>query len=364
MAKQKFYRLDRILSHKPNYAMLLGERSNGKSYSVKEYVLRRYLDHKEKFVYMRRYQIDVKTADVESYFADMPISAMTDGRYDGIIVYQGNIFFSKWDAEKFKNIRGEQIGTTVYLSGLEHFKSHAYPDYTTIIFEEFVTNKGYIPDEPNQLQHFISTIARRRRILVFMVGNTISRVNPYFEYFQLRNCPTMEQGQIDDYDFKTNQVDEETGEPVVVRVSVEFCANSGNNSKMFFGKVAEQITGGAWETHDHAHLEYDHDFYLKAYEVLLKYMGFQFVMELLVNEENGGSIVFVYPYTTSRPIERIITDQFSDNPFISKGLKQIRPELMMAECLAQNKVAYSDNLTGGDFEQILISYNAIFTPTL
>ena len=39
MSKQKYYSLNNLLKTESQYKMLLGERSNGKSYAVKEYVL-------------------------------------------------------------------------------------------------------------------------------------------------------------------------------------------------------------------------------------------------------------------------------------------------------------------------------------
>ena len=39
MSKQKYYNLSNLLKTESQYKMLLGERSNGKSYAVKEFVL-------------------------------------------------------------------------------------------------------------------------------------------------------------------------------------------------------------------------------------------------------------------------------------------------------------------------------------
>ena len=48
--KQVFYRLDKVLKTCAHYIMLLGERSNGKSYSVKEHCVQdAFTDENKKF---------------------------------------------------------------------------------------------------------------------------------------------------------------------------------------------------------------------------------------------------------------------------------------------------------------------------
>ena len=51
---------------------------------------------------------------------------------------------------------------------------------------------------------------------------------------------------------------------------------------------------------------------------------------------------------------RILTDVFSDNPFISSRLDITRTaERYIVECFRLNKVCYSDNLTGADFKHVI-----------
>lgn len=82
----------------------------------------------------------------------------------------------------------------------------------------------------------ISTIARRDYVRVFLIGNTISRLCPYFEEWQLTHIKSQKQGTIELYRQFTNQYDEKTGEPIVVTIAVEYCENTGNQSKMFLVK--------------------------------------------------------------------------------------------------------------------------------
>ena len=107
--KQKFYTLDNILSHNAQYNILLGMRSNGKSYAVKEHVLKKAYAHKGNFIYMRRYKDYIKGKDVESYFRDMPISKITRNEYEGVTVYRGTIFFHWLFISDYLHIYGDSM---------------------------------------------------------------------------------------------------------------------------------------------------------------------------------------------------------------------------------------------------------------
>ena len=94
MRKQKFYSIDNLLKENADYNILLGERSNGKSYAVKEYCLTEAYKKGHKLVLLRRWQIETKATNIEAYFADAPIRAITDGKCNAITVYRGDIFAS------------------------------------------------------------------------------------------------------------------------------------------------------------------------------------------------------------------------------------------------------------------------------
>lgn len=333
------------------YNFLYGERSNGKSFWVKEYCVTSAYKKGELFVLLRRWQVDVKTSNIEAYFADCPISAITNGKYNTISVWAGNIYLANITDDS-KVIRGDIVGRTAYLSGGEHFKSQAFPNYKNIIYEEVTTKDSYLQDEPNKLMDFVSTVARRNSIRVWLIGNTVSRICPYFHEWNLKNIPTQKQGTIDLYEIKTDEIDD-CGNMVIVKIAVEYCENSGNNSKMFFGNKSKMITSGAWETDIYNAMPKG----LKTtliYEVMLCRMGFSFIIQLHVDNNNGGVFVFIYPRTSKRKIERVISDIFSTSPFHSEYMdKNIKAENDICRLIEKNKVVFSDALTKQDFFGII-----------
>ena len=347
MSKQKYYSLNNLLKTESQYKMLLGERSNGKSYAVKEYILNEAYKNNNQFAYIRRWKEDIKSISVESYFADMNIEKITNGEYNYITVYRGNIYFSN-------NIdgvitKGKIIGFTFCLTGETHYKSLAYPNVINAVFEEFITKSGYLPNEVKTLESLISTIFRRRTGNIFLIGNTLSRLCPYFSEWQLTHVPKQKQGTIDIYNHYTDQLDEK-GKPVIVSIAVEYCANNSNNTKLFFGN-SKMTVSGEWETEEYPHLENRYNSYKKYYELLYEYKTFSFVITLL-SDENKNPFLYVYPYTKERKITRKVSDKFTIEKMTTKSLSYLtKYDKLVKDLIIGKKIVFSDNRTGTEFYQ-------------
>lgn len=346
MAKKKirYYDIKNVLSTGAQYIMLLGQRANGKSYQAKKTVLTKAYKTGEKFVYLRRYREDIKQKSVKAYFEDMPITEITRGEWQDIEAYAGSIYFSRW-TEEGKKEKSAEIGRYCSLNEYERYKSQMFVNFTSIVYEEFITDAIYLNDEPRLLQQFVSTVARHEKITVILVGNTLSRVCPYFNEWCLDGVLKQKIGTIEIYHFHVGES--------VIDIAVEYCTNANAENKMFFGQTAKQIVSGEWETHDVPKLPRNQDDYECVYEVMVEYQAFKFVMQLLIEPEEGGRIVFVYPYTGHRYIHRLVTLEFSDKPNVNCILDpRRRAEELMLECFKLNKVCYSDNLTGSDFSHV------------
>ena len=356
-SKKKYWTAENLYKKNPNFnfAIVYGQKSNGKSYDIKKRAIRDAIDDKGILIYMRRYDMDIKTKDVESYFGDAPIDELTHGEYNGVLVKSRFIYLAKYvDGEKVKP--GKLIGRAVYLAGYEHNASQNFGKVSHIILEEVMTTGMYYPDEPNLLLKFVSTILRdnNEHAKCWLIGNTVNRIFPYTYDWSLTNLLKQKQGTIDEYHYK--RYDEETETEVDTVVLCEYCESAGSASRFTFGKSAEMIAGGMWETKEMPKLPNPIDEYDKVYELLLRDMGFGFVVNLLINRKNGGQIIFVYPYTKTRNIRRVITMSFSDDPFTTFGLSdKIYGEKIIKTLLKDKKVCYSDNQTGTDFEQVLLN---------
>lgn len=350
MNKKKNYvqasRLGKIVNN-ANYIICLGERSNGKSFAVKEYILRKCYEEKCEFTYLRRFELDAKDSVAIHYFGDSPISAITNGEYSTIDVYRKTIYFANVNEETGKIVRGQKIGYVHALSGAEHIKSLSFPKVKYIDYEELVSMDGnYLYDEPNKLQHYISTVFRHRTDgKVFMIGNLISRICPFYREWGLeQGLKRQKMGEVKYY-----KIDE-----TVIAV---FLTDSLNyNSGMFFGNIANNITKGMYETKTVPHLPKPKFRYKTIYQFVLQYNEFKFLCELLQDSENGNNITwYVQPKTTDiQKKTRVISNQYNIDPWYRMNFKDLTAkETEIMKMLFNEQVCYSDNLTGTEFLNIL-----------
>lgn len=356
--KKRFYELKKILETGADYFILLGPRGNGKSYAVKKYVIDEYFKKGHHFAYIRRLKEETLSTYVTDYFADMfgedgYIFKASKGKYNCVEVFRRKIYFAYNDGETIT--RGEQFGNMFCLSVAGLTKSLQFPKIVNMVYEEFVTDRHYLVNEPFTLMHFVSTILRRRKGKVFLIGNTISKVCPYYYEWCLDGVKNQETGSIDVYTYTTDEKDD-NGKNIVVKIAVEMTAPvDDGNSGMFFGKVGKNISQGVYDFKDYPHLPNKRSDYSFIYEFGVEHIGFKFVCELLINNNNGGVILFVRPNTLERHIKRTITTVFSDDPFITTALDPttFEVERLVIKAFECGKVCYANNMTGADFEAIL-----------
>ena len=174
-----FYDYQSVLSYNALLNFIIGERGVGKSYGAKKYVANHFLKKGKQFVYLRRYKTELKQAMMKN---GVPIF------FDQIKndpTMKNHKLSNKNDT---MYIDDKLCGFAMPLSVANILKSSSYEDVDTIIFDEFIIDKGnyhYLQNEVIQLLDVIETVARLRDIRVFFLGNAISITNPYFTFFDL-----------------------------------------------------------------------------------------------------------------------------------------------------------------------------------
>lgn len=331
--------------------LLLGERSNGKSYASKNLIIDSCVEDGDEFVYLRRYDLDVKDSLCVNYFNDVPTEVITDQEYSCIDVYRKGIWLANVNQSTNKVERGQQIGFCHALSAAEHYKSLAFPDVKYVIYEEFISQDGrYLYNEPNKLMHYISTIFRNHKGKVILIGNTISRICPYYRDWDLKGVAKQKLGSVEYYTFH-NDNGEDT------RLAVYLTDSLNYNSGMFFGLSAKNITKGAYEVQEWPHIPKSIVKYKILYQVVVEYNEFKFLAQLLQDKEKANEVFwFVSPKTSEvQEKTRVISNQFSTDPLHSTGFN--RPlnenERRVFDMFNKGKVCYSDNLTGTEFNNII-----------
>lgn len=184
-----FWDIRRTLTHNMLINIIVGNRGGGKSFGAKEWCIDNFIKNKEQFGYIRRYKEDLKRP-MEQFFKD--------------IEYKYPDYEFKTDGEKFyirlkpltskvKWTEEDVAGYGFTLSTANNKKSIAYPYITTLVFDEFLLDKGlqrYLPDEPLKLLNLYETVARpgtgHPRVTLWMLANAITISNPYFLFWDLK----------------------------------------------------------------------------------------------------------------------------------------------------------------------------------
>lgn len=172
-----FYEFNDMLSYNALLNFIIGERGVGKTYGSKKFAVNRFKKYGEEFVYLRRYKTELKeavgTKDKPKFFNQIKDEFPNDD-----LTNDSNTFFCN------KKI----CGYALPLSTANILKSSSYDKVKTIIFDEFIIDKGayrYLSNEVEQLLDIIETVSRLRDVRVIFLGNAISSTNPYFLYFDL-----------------------------------------------------------------------------------------------------------------------------------------------------------------------------------
>ena len=184
-----FWNLRRTLTHNMLINIIVGNRGGGKSFGAKEYAIDNFIKKGEQFGYIRRYKDDLKEPmmrffdDIAYKYPDYEFH--TDTKYFYIRL--------KPEGEKVKWTEKDIAGFGFTLSTANNRKSISYPNVTTLIYDEFLIDKGsqrYLPNEPVALLNLYETVSRpgtgHPRVLLFMLANALTVTNPYFLYWDLK----------------------------------------------------------------------------------------------------------------------------------------------------------------------------------
>ena len=252
----KYYNTRQILKKNATYNIIFGERSNGKTYSVQLSFINDYFKNKNHFVILRRWSEDIKGKRAKGIFteinANKEILKITNNEYSLIHYYASRFYFANTCAKSKKIIFdiNKPIGYSLSLTESEHNKSLSFPHVSNILFDEFLTNKIYLPEEFILFMNTISTIIRNREnVKIFMLGNTVNKYCPYFTEMGLNNILKMKQGDIDIYKYGDSSL----------TVAVEYCTSlkkfkKNNHYFAFDNPKLNMITSGAWELSIYPHL--------------------------------------------------------------------------------------------------------------
>ena len=172
-----FYDYQKIISYNCPVNILIGERGVGKSYGIKNYVIKKFLKKKEKFIYIRRYDNEIKSifqkdffGDIKEAFPEIKLSAKNKKFY----------------------LNDEVFGYAKRLTEAQDLKSSSFEDITTIVFDEYAIEKNrryYLTNEGMIIAGLLDSIIRNRNnVKVFFLMNAVEGIefSPLFSFFELQ----------------------------------------------------------------------------------------------------------------------------------------------------------------------------------
>ena len=175
MTKSIYYDPNKMLSYNALLNFVVGQRGCGKTYGMKKWCIKRFMKTGEKFIYLRRYKEELNPKDLGKFFNAFEDDQDLKG------------FEFKVEGKKFF-MNDQLIGEALPLSNQQYFKSVEFAGYNTIIFDEFIIEKGnihYLENEPEKLLSVMDSVFRdRQNCRCVCMANSVLWANPYFAYYK------------------------------------------------------------------------------------------------------------------------------------------------------------------------------------
>lgn len=365
MKKQSkhYYDIRKLIAEYPDahYYVVYGERSNGKTYSSLDMALENNHDTGEEFAYIRRFGEDIRPKNLSNLFnahiENNRIEELWSGKYN-MVDYKSTKFYLikvNEDGKLDPDTEPYCIGRAFDLNSMEHYKSISFPKITTIIFDEFLSRQGYLPNEFMLFQNALSTIIRdRSNVKIIMLGNTVNKYCPYFSEMGLKHITEQKQGSVDVYRYGSS------GLEVVVEWCESTSKHGGKASDLYFAfdnPQLKMITSGTWEIGIYPHIPCDY----KPKDVVQEFF-IEFEHELLhgliIAPPDFHPFVFLHPKTTDikQDNDIVYTTKPTASRFRMQGLSRQNDKLSqyIKKCIAEGRVFYATNETGEVFRNFLL----------
>lgn len=355
--KVKYYTTDKIDATGAQYRVIIGERSNGKTYALKKRAIDEFINKGKQTAYVRRWDLDFKEGKGAAFFDDIVengyIEEVTYGQWSCVVYKSKKWYFAKPVEDKEKKY---EICPTPFMVGFaltmtEHGKGDSYPNINTIVFDEFIalSSTGYLPSEFMLFMNTINTIVRLRdNVVIYMLGNTINKYCPYFNEFGISKLvKDLKQSDLEVIKFG------ETG----LKLAIEFSDfdKKQKKSNIYFAFDNPSLSvirgdGSGWqlELYPHCPMKY----YPKniIYTFFIIFDGETFQCEVITVERN----TFIYIHRKTTPLKSpdkdlIYSLEYSPKPNYRRKITkqpQTKVEQSIIKLFSMDKVFYQDNEVG------------------
>lgn len=292
--QEQYYNITDIDKTKAVYRLIIGERSNGKTYACIQKVIKDYFKNGRPSAYVRRYKEELASSNMLHLMKphEELIERLSKGKYNSTD-YRTNAFWLTYKDEEGKIVlrSKEPIMYTAALSTWEKQKGQDRGAINYFIFDEFLTRTNYLTNEFNKFANCHSSFVRSREgVITYMIANTVNSFSIYWEELGIHNVEKIKPGEIYFYTYNNNKL----------TLALEYCLHATSRKSVeyyyaFDNPSLDMIKTGSWEEDKYPHLE---DF--SVGEDTLKFKFFvNFEQHLIVgeiHEEKNEAFIYFHPF--------------------------------------------------------------------
>lgn len=186
---RKYYDVGKLLSYNAEINGVFGSRSIGKTYGLMKQCVLDWMNRREEFGYIRRYQSELEVVqdnildDVMQEFPDYETKRTKD-RY----------YIRKRSTKKKNTNEWCVIGHLFAASKHADYKGKPYPKIRRIIWDEYIREvnsvPGYLKNDIQALFSIYTSVARyRENVSMYLLGNTCNLIMPLFLFLNINEEP-------------------------------------------------------------------------------------------------------------------------------------------------------------------------------
>lgn len=343
--KQKGYlNIPEIIEDDASLYMIVGQRSNGKTYGVIHEALQYYFEKGIASAYIRRYKESLTKSNLDELVSPHVeyIVKKSKGKYNTYTYRAGKFFLSLYDPDTGKTVQTDKnpFLYSVSLNTWETSKGADKGHLAFCVFDEFISASGYLTNEYIIFNNVLSSLIRDRTdTKIILLGNPISQVCPYFDEYGIE-IEKFSPGDIVKFKY-----------PSGAKLKFVFCPPIGEKYRkkqgiFEIGRDVASITSGYWDIGNYPHLQ--QGIYKESEKIAQFYIVFRhqnIAGEILVY--NNIVYTFYYP-AKSIPYdaEMIFSDVdiMADNVLLSFTKNNITQ--LIHECFVTHRSYYSSNKIG------------------
>lgn len=343
--KNEYYSLKKINKLNALYNLIIGQRSNGKTYSVCKQEIEGYFKENFRLAYIRRYDEEIMPKNIQNLFKPHSalIEKLSNGQFNSTTYKNREFYLYNKDTEE----KSEQSFCKCFsLNAWERTKGADNGYFKYILFDEFMTRSFYLNNEFVTFTQLLSSIIRDRdNTIIYMIANTVNQYCPYFAEMGLGKISDIKQGDLKLFTYGDSEL----------TLALEYSDSRGQTGKVskyfaFDNPQLKMITTGQWEIKNYPHAP----FKIKKENIVYRaYIFFDndVIACNIIHYENTVFLFFnIQTKTENLELKKRVVYSFETdaNPLHVQSLAEQPTDVhkLINNLITFNRVFYADNSVG------------------